>query len=466
MLYSQLIQNKSRFLNMNSILENMEVYKDVFHTYTKKNTSTTLVKYKKKKLWEVDFAEDLEKTQVLRSCILKDGFVIGFSPMKAKSIYELTHTLPLSSYVQPNVGGMYFEEMVEGTMINVSHTSRTNYLKEQLPVYDVSDSENQTTRIEGDWVISTRSIIGATNKYFKHYTKTFGEMFMETLQYVGITLDDLSKDYSYSFVIKHPDNRIINTVYEPELYLVGLYKSHFDDSIKQESDTPSPHTLLEIVDYRTSSYGRILQEKGIKVPIRYYSLDKYVLENDIDMDNEQTNDHIFSLISQYHSISYVPSGVYFTNGVVSYKLRNHTYCDYQKLKGNQPKLQYTFLDMWKNSKVQAYLNMFPEYTRPFTQYSEQLKFFATILYQNYVNCFIKKEAHVKTYPFELRVHMCGLHGIYLNEKNSNTNGRKNNITMERTFEYLKTIPTAKLMYFLNYNQRPEVVKQRYGNIVM
>lgn len=446
MLYNQLIQSSgiSQHIHITQLLKSIpsDIFSQHTHYYKHKKSGNSLIKYIKKN-WDMLDADVREKLGYARSLVLQNEKLIGFSPIKTGS-FSMEEFGDEETRALMKAHNMYFVEMVEGTMINVCYNGT-------------------------EWVVSTRSILGASNKYFKHSTKNFKQMFQETIDFLEFSLDELDTSYSYSFVMKHPDNRIINNVETPELYIVGLYKitendnEVNDDEVNDDAETTQSFDkyfngdyCVQNIDFYQHYYGTRLVELGIKFPRRYHSCDKHYYEGTF-----QHDDDVMSVCYEYHNVEQMPCGVYFTNGLVYYKLRDRKYEQYKLLKGNQPKLQFQFLNLWKNDKLHTYMQTFPEHSPKFMEFSEQIGFFGRILYQNYISCFCKKEAHLKSYPFEMRVHMYHLHKMYKNVivPNIETTGIRS-IQPYHVYEYLKTVPTAKLMYFLNYSHRPEVIERR------
>ena len=58
--------------------------------------------------------------------------------------------------------------------------------------------------------------------------KQFRDMFFEALDECGLNMDEtLDKNMCYSFVMQHPDNRIVTPYKKPSLCLVAMYS--FED---------------------------------------------------------------------------------------------------------------------------------------------------------------------------------------------------------------------------------------------
>ena len=78
----------------------------------------------------------------------------------------------------------------------------------------------------GSWEISTRNIVGAICNFYKssNSNKTFRQMFIEAAMVCNLDINNLDKELSYSFVLQHPENKIVIPFSKPDLYLVAVYK--------------------------------------------------------------------------------------------------------------------------------------------------------------------------------------------------------------------------------------------------
>ena len=306
------------------------------------------------------------------------------------------------------------QEFVEGTMINVFWDNSNNI-----------------------WEISTRSSIGANVKFYQGKdAKTFKQMFEETLESIGEKelFNKLDKNLMYSFVIQHPENRIVTPFNEPNLYLIDIYHFRYeDDNINVKSyNVQNPE--LSVVEQEI--FNAVVKDSKIKLPKIY---------------------------SEYNSIEECIS--YFRSGDVSYhvvgavfkhiksnirsKVRNPVYEEIRHLKGNYPKKQYRYLALRKSGKMTDYLNIFKEDKEDFSHYREICHNFINRIYKYYVGCYMKKEKELKCYPFQYRTHMIALHQLYVHRlKPEGDYIRKHHV-----IDYFNLLHPSQQMFALNYNMR-------------
>jgi len=364
---------------------------------TSNNAKYTVVRYDKPML-----AHDLVSTYGLcRSIIVNSqNRVVCFAP--PKSISSETFIKKYSE----NTHGVVAEEFVEGTMINV--------------FWDPSIG------LTGGWEIATRNTVGATSKFFKTpNAKTFRDMFLEAAQKSNLILQSLNPEYCYSFVLQHPDNRIVVPFKTPQIYLVGIYSIVYN-----ENNT-------SVIFYDTQTCKELFQvyNTTIKFP-QIYEFNKYS-----------------ELIEKYASMNtpYDVVGVVIHNKLTGEraKIRNPVYEQVKGLRGNQPKLQYQYLCLRKEGKVGDYLKFYPESKKEFSILRDQVHLFTETLFTNYISCYIKKERPLKEFSEQYRTHMFNIHQIYMNELREKGFFVTNSVVIK----YVNELPPSLLMYCLNFQMR-------------
>ena len=266
------------------------------------------LQYIKKNLCEVNY-----KTAGLFRSVLTDG--------KKIYIYSPPKSLPFSSVKDDEYNNYILEELVEGTMINLFWN---DYL--------------------GEWNIATKNSLGGKYAFYQDNKKTFRTMFLEAMNNQQIEFEHFDKTLCYSFVLQHPDNRIVIPFKTTGLILTGLYK--IDGTTvtildKYQCNIPNmlfPKTLKQYTDYKGSSWQ---------------DLEDYF--NQMKLDYRITGTNIYN-----------PS-----TGLRS-KLRNPTYEYVRRLKGNSPKIQFQYYSLRQVGKVREFLKYYKEYRPTFTQLCEML----------------------------------------------------------------------------------------------
>ena len=327
---------------------------------------------------------------LIRSVILINDKLVCFS---------LPKSLDISSFLNNNTEkDCIAEEFVEGTMINLYYNFELN-----------------------NWEIATKSCIGGNIKYFKDQP-TFKELFFDICKELNINLNEFNVKYSYNFVMQHPDNKFILPIKEKRLYLIAIFE------IDKEE-----YKVKEIPKIK---YSELNLPKNLCFPYAHY------------INNFQ------ELLDYYCSMNtnILVMGIVIRNiNGDRIKIRNPNYEYLKNLKGNNPKLQYQFLTLYKNNKIKEYLYYFPENREKFDIYKKILYQFTDTLYQNYINCYITHTQELKDFPFQFRNHMFNLHQIYLTNKNSEQDNFY--INKKIVITYINSLDESYLLYSLNYHLR-------------
>lgn len=336
-----------------------------------------------------------------RSVIINNNNkVIGFAPPKS---------IPCQDFIQKyseNTIGIKAEEFIEGTMINVFW--------------------DDSIGLTGGWEIATRNTVGATSSFYKGpKAKTFRQMFLEAAKETNVLLENLEKEICYSFVLQHPENRIVVPFKKPELFLVAAYNIHNNEN------------KIYVVDIDLENIQDKFKALNFSVQFpKIYTFQKYA-----------------DLIEKYASMntSYDIVGVILYNKITGErsKIRNPVYEQVRNLRGNQPKLQYQYLCLRKEGKVSDFLKYYPENKRYFSEFRDQIHLFTETLFSNYISCYIKKEKPLSEFTTQYKTHMFNLHQRYLNEL------KLINLFVNSTvvIKYVNELHPSLLMYSLNYHMR-------------
>jgi hypothetical protein len=370
------------------------------HPYsTKANEKYNIVRYNKEIL-----SSDLVDTYgLLRSVILSGPKVVSFAPQKSLSAEHF-----MTKYIKKDVS-IIAEEYVEGTMINAFFD----------PTYGVS----------GCWQIATRNTVGAEVTFYKWSNKTFNQMFMEACIANNFNLQTLNPRFCYSFVLQHPNNRIVVPFKKPQLYLVAVYEiiqtSTYVSIVEQNLSEVRINGLWSLTSirfpqiYEFSTYNELIEKFGS--PNTPYDIMGIVIKN--------------------------------TNTGERTKIRNPIYEEVRQLKGNHPKLQYQYLCLRHSGKLSEYLHFYPEAKQEMSKFRDQVHMFTNTLHQNYISCYVKKEKPLRDFSDQYRTHMYTIHQHFINDLRP----KKQCVTNTFVINYVNQLPPSLLMYCLNFHMRKRLV---------
>lgn len=383
-----------------------------YKSYNINDNNYKMLHYKKSCLND----DNIGSIGFFRSVLVENYNIIMFSPPKS-----LSYSTFIKKYNNIEKKCV-IEEIVEGTMINLFF-------------------------INGKWEISTKSTFGGNTKFYKNFdiriynendinkTKTFRDMFFEVVNFVKLDINLLNKNYCYSFVMQHMDNRIVLPIYSMNLYLVKVYKIDNISKIVYEVEYKKDDVLIDI-----------LKNTSIKFPI------KQEMTSFNELKNKYNSDLCDDTIVNNKEFNCLGVMIYSPDGCRT-KIRNKIYEELKELRGNHPKLQYHYLNLRKqgNSYIKKYLYYFQEHEDLFNTYKAQLYDYTYTLYNNYINCYIKKEKKLKEYSKKYKTCMYYLHITYLN----NLRPKKHHIMLSHVIEYVNNLDPKLQMYYLNYDMRQE-----------
>lgn len=269
---------------------------------------------------------------------------------------------------------MVYQSLIDGTMINLFY------------------HENQ-------WLISTRSEIGGYNKW--QNKKSFRKMFDECS---NLDYDTLDKNMSYSFVMKHTENRNVSPVFDNELILVEVYQYN-ENNIKRlmKNEYPEINCILH---------------------------DSYT-------DREE-----FMNTFQGPVIPYYIKGYTVKCGNLRYKWINPYFDEVRSLKNNMNNHLLNYIELRRNGNLKKYLRYYPEHNHLFNNYKDKLHDLSNDLFTTYKNVFVHKSMNKNEIPYHLNPLVYDIHKRYLNTKIP-TN-------WEYIKDYIHTMPSKKLVFAMNY----------------
>tara|TARA_B100001094_G_scaffold91513_1_gene87501 strand:+ start:2045 stop:3103 length:1059 start_codon:yes stop_codon:yes gene_type:complete len=261
------------------------------------------------------------------------------------------------------------QELIDGTMVNLF------YHKDQ-------------------WMISTRSEIGGYNKWLNK--KSFRTLFDECCK---IHYEELNPLHSYSFVMRHIENRNVSPIAMNELYLVEVYS--FEEGIQRFSQDDYPKQFL--------SYN------------------------------------ILATVPDLSNVPFSTKGYTLKKDSQRYKIINPKFTYVKELKMNHNTLMYNYLELRKNGALKEYLQYFPEHCYVFGSYRDKVHNLSNDLYSTYKNTYIYKNNEKKEIPYHLKPLIREIHQQYLSTKNPTT--------WDNIKDYIYKLPSKKLMFAMNHSSQ-------------
>jgi hypothetical protein len=361
--------------------------------YSSKNNKYSIIHYDKEML-SLDIVPTVG---LLRSVVIdSENSVVSFSPPKSIPFDTFAKKYPINNCE------IVAEQFVEGIMINMFW--------------------DKTSGLSGSWEFATRNTVGGDVSFQKNQ-KTFRTMFLEAVEQNNLQLNMLNPAYCYSFVMQHPDNRIVVPFKTSQLYLVEVY-----EIVQTDDGTANVFSNnLEVV----KKCG-LWENTTVKFPEVYNNWSHYS-----DLKNE-----FASMNSSYDIMGVVIKN---KKTLERCKLRNPVYEYIKNLHTNQIKIQYQYLMLRKERKISDFLKNYPENKKDFSFFREKLHDFTKTLYQNYITCYIKKEKLLKDFQDHFRSHMLHIHKLYIDELKPKNDYVNNSVVIQ----YVNNLHPSMQMYSLN-----------------
>lgn len=246
------------------------------------------------------------------------------------------------------------EEFIDGVMVNVFF-----------------DTNKQI------WRLATRSRLDADNKFFD---QTFDKLFMQAWQTLGMPPDfsNLNKFYGYSFVLQHPANRNVVPVVAPHL------------------------TCVEICSIAPNLFLHTMPAAPTLLPPR-----RFAASSAIDCDT------LLTTIQQFEGLKCQGIVVRDTATGKRWKMRTIFFNLVRKMRGNHSRLEYTWLENFKNGALEVYLSYYPEERTRAEAVIRSWQKAVSETYNWYVHIFKARDCSKDKIPAQYKGMLYDLHGQYL-----------------------------------------------------
>jgi hypothetical protein len=393
--------------------------------------------------------DQLQTLGLLRSVVLdQHGKILAYSPPKC---VDPTPTELSERFSDDN---LLVEELVEGTMINVFYhkpngqedgaewdLATKSCVGAKIVFHSFANKPKPNEPNEPNATINEPNETNATinepnetneaNEAINEPKKTFRRMFLECMNESGLEFDALQKDCCYSFVMQHPNNHIVRSISKPTLYLIAVYKAD-NENLVVEEQCRDEH--LARINSNTNTNTNTNEKTLVRLPLQFTDVDLRVLQ---DIYTSLNAPYDFpGLVCRERSTG------------ARFKFRNPNYERAKNLRGSEAKLQFQYLSLRQQGKVNEHLNLYPEHSEAFEKVRDQLHAYTTQLFENYIGCYVKKD---RPFPAEFKTNMFQLHQLYKE--------KKEHITLEKTIAYINGLYPSYQMYSLNYGVRKSCLEK-------
>ena len=348
-------------------------------------------------------------TRQFRSVVFShpENQLLSFSPPRSLSMETFCEEYKI---IDQNI---QINELIEGNLIHFFYDNRKT-----------------------SWEIATKNAVGGNYNLIhkigtekRKCVKTVRNMFMESLGFEKNKsfdkipgLDSLDKEYSYCFVLQHPENNIILSNATPSLYLVSVY-----DILDEEK-------MAKIVpQYEYESWKCFQDIPKIRFP-RLYHFSNYA----------ECVDSINTARADYSIMGYNITNL--TTGercVIMNKIYESVYL----MKCEPDDILYLYLCLLRIQKVKTFLIHFSKYKKMFSRFYEQYQRFIKNIHSAYLEKWVyKKSVHDKYSRYVDRLHK----EIYIP---SLATADVKKITAKVVFDFINELKPEEVFYFMNYDRR-------------
>jgi len=283
------------------------------------------------------------------------------------------------------------------------------------------------------WRLHTRTTLDAECRYYSQ-DKTFATLFKETWDLAHPTLFEpktmdlfFRQKESYTFILQHPENRIVVPVKAPQLWLV--HAANITDKNYEPLDTRAEGALSEdmsVVRYPMASADAVMEQ----------------------MRNlEEKQKKSLQILSQGIVVKNVATGE-------RWKIRAAEYNRVHKMRGNTARRDFLWLSLWRSDALRDYLALYPEERVMANGLIEKWKSVTNAVFHIYTDVFKARTLKKDQIPPKFRTFVYGLHNLYWNTLKP----ASKTLDWKETLKFMNARDIPQMLFVLNWEVR-EASKQ-------
>lgn len=325
-----------------------------------------------------------------------------------------------SNFAIPHVGA--FRSVVWDTMTNrpVSVTPFKSVAGESIPETGSPSDYRIEQFLDGvligmfydtyneRWQIHTRSTLNANCRYYSQ-TMTFRDMFEANM--VNFDYTTLDKTCCYSYVLRHPENRIVCTVPVASNACVQTSRIEADGTVTDVTPAINRVTITGIASW-----------DALKMCVS-------------DWDTRFR-----------HNVQ----GLVIKDAAGNrWKLRTPSYNAIRNMRGNSARRDYIWLDTWRNNTLHHYLGIFPEEKMAAEATVASWKRATNDVFHIYTDVFKARTLNKSDIPSKYRPLVYGLHSMFM----ETLKPAGKSIDWVTTLQYMNARDTAQMLFVINWEKR-------------
>jgi len=363
-----------------------------------------------------DDAQDFLKKEPYFLDLKYDGNIYRISHIEGKSDRNNKIVKTFSGLIlkKDNIGDILYRGQSLSEQIVVENTITNDDIKtvnvndwEHITVQKLYDgSRIKVFYIDGvGWNISTSRCINAC-KAFWNSPKSFYQLFMECLG--NFNLESLDKNKCYTFIIQHPENRIVIPHSVPSLIHVSTYDKNTNNIVDIDIGLPKAEVCV------FESFNQLIENL---LSLEHTSPGYMLIDNN--------HDRVHLICSKYDKI--------------------------RKLKGNVPLISQRYLQLRKSSTndISKFLEIFPEYKFICDDVEKHLTYICKTIFHKYQ---LRRKQHRRVFltPIEREIQY-KVHGLYLGMRIQNNINQTNivrSIALDDITFLVNGLPVYKILQLL------------------
>ncbi len=259
------------------------------------------------------------------------------------------------------------------------------------------------------WRIHTRTTLDAKCRFYSQ-TRTFADLFEEATRTYDLSF--LDKTRSYSWVLQHPENRIVCTVLLPRASITDVAAVDPDCTVNWgDSSQYGPVKLGGIADWAT------------------------VRERVAEMNRRFAHNSAGLVIKAADGCRW--------------KLRTPEYNRVHAIRGNSARRDFLWLAAWSSNTLRDYLALYPEERNLANAVINRWKLATTEIYNIYCGVFKARTMPKTAIPQKYKPLIYGLHNLYMNTLKP----AGKTVDWKTCLEFMNSKDTAQKLFVINWELR-------------